>query len=104
MVADSQEYQGYSMHLLGQERREDADAYQFTHVEDIVILEKAPQVQRKREEREQAERQELAQSKEKKARERRVAERQAAAQRDVATERARNLEAAERERTEKIAR
>ena len=44
MVADSQEYQGYSMHLLGQERHEHADAYQFTHVEDIVILEETPQI------------------------------------------------------------
>ena len=101
MIPDSQEYQGYSMNLLGQERRENADIDQFSRVEDIVILEEAPQVQRKREERKQAKRQELAQREEKKAKERLVAERSAQFLRDAATEKARQLEAAEMERKKK---
>ena len=51
-VPNSQENQGFSIDLHGKERRADAGAYQLTHVEDIVILQEAPQVQRKREERE----------------------------------------------------
>lgn len=72
MVPDSQEYQHFSMDLLAKPRREGADAYQLTHVEDvedIVLLEEAPQVRRRRELEEQA-------TREKKAAERQLAEKQ----------------------------